>query len=375
MDIKDFILIGGGLLIAAVVAHGFWIAWRERRRDLRIDIKPDLIPDKVDEIDRLRGELPNGGGRLVQPDYHDPEQDTLDLKELPPLLLEPSEGPPAKRIEPGMSEVSGISAAGPTAVEASIDASQRRHAPVVERIDDTDYALPEEPDPGRVTGQEAPMARQRGGEARQQHADRARVADVALPDPIVPDEPKRPRRLGQRRNMEQSKSASHTRREAQRPAGDDLPSEAAELATAAPVEELVVINILADAASPYTGDELFTALRTCGLKFGDMNIFHRIEPLTKAVQYSVASAVEPGTFDMADMEAIRCQGLCLFMQLPGPENPTAAFEDMLSVARSVTKSLAGEVRDEHRNLMTPQTVEHYRQRIVDFSRRRMSKRA
>ena len=143
----------------------------------------------------------------------------------------------------------------------------------------------------------------------------------------------------------------------------------------APVEELVVMNVLADEASPYTGDELFTALRTCGLKFGDMNIFHRIEPLTKVVQYSVASAVEPGTFDMADMEAIRCQGLCLFMQLPGPEDPTAAFEDMLSVARSVANSLGGELRDEHRNRMTPQTVEHYRQRIVDFSRRRMSKRA
>jgi cell division protein ZipA len=85
--------------------------------------------------------------------------------------------------------------------------------------------------------------------------------------------------------------------------------------------------------------------------------------------------VEPGTFDMAEMEAIRCPGLCLFMQLPGPEEPIAAFEDMLSVAKSVVKSLGGEVKDEHRNIMTPQTVEHYRQRIVDFSRRRMSKRA
>ena len=66
VDIKDFILIGGGLLIAAVVAHGFWIAWRERRQDLRIDIKPDLIPEEVDEIARLRGELPNGGGRVSE---------------------------------------------------------------------------------------------------------------------------------------------------------------------------------------------------------------------------------------------------------------------------------------------------------------------
>ena len=81
------------------------------------------------------------------------------------------------------------------------------------------------------------------------------------------------------------------------------------------------MNVLSEPDRPFTGDELFATLRTCGLKFGDMNIFHRVEPLTKSVQYSVASAVEPGTFDMAEMEAIRCPGLCLFMQLPGPEDP------------------------------------------------------
>ena len=83
MDIKDFILIGGGLLIAAVVAHGFWIAWRERRQDLRIDIKPDLVPDDgdLDDIKRLRGELPNGGARISRAVRPDPLQDSLDLDE------------------------------------------------------------------------------------------------------------------------------------------------------------------------------------------------------------------------------------------------------------------------------------------------------
>jgi cell division protein ZipA len=338
MDIKDFILIGGGLLIAAVVAHGFWIAWRDRRQDLRIDIKPDLIPDDMDEMDRLRGELPNGGGRVVKPARSQPRQDQLDLAEPPPLLLEPTEGPiPRRRIEPDIREPVALP---PTVSEVpervAAEADPLESEPIVEQIDDSDYAQPSQPD---------------------EEPDRPAVAEVEMPPPLVAEEPtRRPRRLVQRRA------------EAKKPERAPEPA-------AVPVEELVVMNVLADVARPYTGDELFTALRGCGLKFGDMNIFHRVEPLTKAVQYSVASAIEPGTFDMADMESIRCPGLCLFMQLPGPEEPTAAFEDMLSVARSITKSLGGEVKDEHRNVMTPQTVEHYRQRILDFSRRRMSKRA
>ena len=65
MDIKDFILIGGGILIAMVIGHGFWIAIRAKRETLRMDIVPDLIPDDdIDDIERFRGELPNGPARV-----------------------------------------------------------------------------------------------------------------------------------------------------------------------------------------------------------------------------------------------------------------------------------------------------------------------
>jgi len=335
VDIKDFILIGGGLLIAAVVAHGFWIAWRDRRQDLRIDIKPDLIPEELNEIDRLRGELPNGGSRMAKSSFEDPQQDTFVLEQ--PPFPEHGETPTTaeRRIEP--------------AIEDTIDE-------LIGVATDTDPAGTID-DPEDATNDAAALAATDvTTDEREAAQTRPAVAEVSLPEPIVADEPRRPRRLGQRRA-----------------AAAEEPREAS--TAAAPVEELIVMNVLAEPGNPYAGDELFTAMRECGLKFGDMNIFHRIDPLTKIVQYSVASAVEPGTFDVAEIEALRCPGLCLFMQLPGPENPTTAFEDMLSVARSVTRSHGGEVKDEHRNVMTPQTVEHYRQRIVDFSRRRMSKRA
>ncbi len=64
MDIKDWILVGGGLLLVAVIGHGFWLAWRSRRDTLKIDIEPNIPRGDFDDLDLLRAELPNGGARV-----------------------------------------------------------------------------------------------------------------------------------------------------------------------------------------------------------------------------------------------------------------------------------------------------------------------
>jgi len=328
LDIKDFILIGGGLLIAAVAAHGFWIAWRGRQQTLRIDIQPDLIPDVVDDMERLRGELPHGGARVVG--SADPEQTPL------PLTLEPPQGPP-EGIGPRQQSAVAAAESEDSAREVTLE------FPIpADRLDTRTEPSLNDP---TLTGD-----------------SRSKVAEVEMPEAaLVTEKPattaeKPARRLAQRRASER-KAAE---RAAEKPA---------------PTEELIVINVIAPSGSIYGGEAIFEVLGGKGLKFGDMNIFHRSEPLTRAIHYSVANVVEPGTFDMADMEAFRTPGLCFFMQLPGPEHPAEAFEDMLDVAREVAARMGGEISDEQRNRMNPQTVEHYRQRIADFSRRRMSKRA
>ncbi len=339
MDIKDYILIGGGLLIAAVVAHGFWIAWQARRQDLRIDIKPDLFPADIDDMERLRGELPNGGSRPANLPQLDPTQATFELTEPEPEGVRPAAASTAAENVPVVAQ---------TVVS-------RRQDPIVtasaQALAATGAAVPTATTKHRETTAK-PAGESRAQQTRKVVA-RARVAEVVLPAEEPPT--RKPRRLAQRRKAERAPEKSES--------------------AAPPVEELIVMNVLAQLGRPYTGDELFTVLKGKGLKFGEMNIFHRIEPLTKAVHYSVANLVEPGTFDMAEMESLRSPGLCLFMQLPGPEQPAQVFENMLSVAREVTARLGGELKDEQHNVMTPQTVQHYRQRIVDFSRRRMSKRA
>lgn len=313
MDIKDFILIGGGLLIAVVVAHGFWIAWRSRRDPLRIDIVTDLPDEPVDDLRRLRSELPNGGARVVA---RDADVDALPEQADLPLVDDDDDPLPAPRAARQEPRLGAAAAAAP--------ARQEPAAPQRSKV--ADVIMPE-----------------RGGKA---------------------EEPKQPRRFASRKGSEASERPAS-------PAASGRDGRRAEQA----VEELIVINVIAPKGKPFVGGGMVEALRARGLKYGDMNIFHRVDPISRSTLYSVANVVEPGTFDMADLDNFRSPGVCFFMQLPGPEAPLEAFEDMLKVTREVAMRLGGELKDEQRSVMTGQTVEHYRQRIVEFCRRRMSMRA
>ena len=399
MDIKDFILIGGGLLIAAVVAHGFWIAWRARRDPLRLDLVKDFpADDDPDDLVRLRAELPNGGARVRSADG--PEQTSLALTDedsgRAPMLLETSDPAPAEtgrsrsaRTEPRLDARSAADANTPSGDDAE--------SPVA-------AAAGDQPPAGEPAAHEAAAdeqaAFQPAADAGPEEPARGRVTDVIMPErPIRADEPKQPRRWSARREAaaeeagadpvagrggEPGSPESGSRATARghgrsgRGAGtrDAQAQDAPERgSTGAPVDELVMVNVLAPKGQPFVGGGLVEALRARGLRYGEMNIFHRIDPMTKSTLYSVVNVVEPGTFDMSDLDGFRSPGVCFFMQLPGPDQPLEAFEDMLNVARDVALRTGGSLLDENRSVMTGQTVEHYRQRITDHCRRRMSMRA
>ncbi|MDK9558081.1 cell division protein ZipA [Marinobacter sp. M216] len=140
--------------------------------------------------------------------------------------------------------------------------------------------------------------------------------------------------------------------------------------------EVVVINVLARTGEDFSGVALKKLFEACGLQYGDMDIYHRHEAAdtTSPVQFSVANAVEPGTFKPADMPRLTTPGISFFMSLPGPSNALQAFEFMLETAQCVVRNLGGELKDERRSVMTPQTIEHCRQRIREFDRKQRSQR-
>ena len=132
--------------------------------------------------------------------------------------------------------------------------------------------------------------------------------------------------------------------------------------------EVLVLNVVAKDGRVFAGDDLLEVLITSGLKFGDMNIFHK--RLSKEHQdmviYSVANMLNPGTFDLNNMDDFTTLGISFFLALPTAINNLDAFEQMLGVAQEIRDTLDGDLKDDHRNGMTGQTIEHYRQRIRDF---------
>ena len=137
--------------------------------------------------------------------------------------------------------------------------------------------------------------------------------------------------------------------------------------------EVLVLNVAARDGRVFSGDDLLQVLITSGLKFGDMNIFHK--RLSKehqgTVVFSVANMLNPGTFDLNNMDDFTTLGISFFLALPTPINNLDAFEQMLDVAQEIRATLGGDLKDDHRNAMTGQTIEHYRQRIRDFELRRL----
>ena len=138
-------------------------------------------------------------------------------------------------------------------------------------------------------------------------------------------------------------------------------------------QEVIVINVMAKDGQ-FKGDELLQILLACDCRFGEMSIFHRYEGSggKGAVQFSIVNSVEPGTFDLDNINSFNTPGVTFFVKVPGPKEPIKAFDYMVETAQCLVKNLNGELRDETHSVMTAQTLEHCRNRIREIERKQLT---
>lgn len=130
-------------------------------------------------------------------------------------------------------------------------------------------------------------------------------------------------------------------------------------------QDLIILTLLANKERPYVGYELLQALLASGLRFGKMQIFHRYQQLngTGPIIFSMASIVQPGTFELSKMGGFACPGLTMFLRVSQQQNLSESFDLMLDTARQLTDDLGGDVCDENREILSNGKIADIRDRI------------
>jgi len=134
--------------------------------------------------------------------------------------------------------------------------------------------------------------------------------------------------------------------------------------------QIIILSVVMPENHQMSGAVLLPSLLTLGLKYGEMNIFHRHQDNAGngAVTFSLANMLNPGSFELDTMETFVTQGVSLFMTLPNAADPFAAFEQMLSAAKQLAQEFNAQLLDDKRNVMTKQTEQHYVSKIREFDR-------
>ncbi len=173
-----------------------------------------------------------------------------------------------------------------------------------------------------------------------------------------PDEgDRRPRRDGQLRDQPSDKAPAKTR-------GDG------DAANGVPAPLLIQLSV-AKRYGEFDGPDLLEVAESCGLRPGDMDIFHCLDEFDDGtrIYFSMANMVKPGTFPFDDMEGFSTPGLMLFAQLTGQPEDLTVLEEMIATARKLATTLGGDVFDDTRRPLTVRKEEAMRDAVLANEKR------
>jgi hypothetical protein len=133
----------------------------------------------------------------------------------------------------------------------------------------------------------------------------------------------------------------------------------------AELQKIVTIRVCAAGEARWSGAALLAALELHGLAFGRYQVFHRKHVDGRSL-FCVASLIEPGTFDVAEMVGQEFRGVTLFAVLPGPIEPLETMDELFGTARGLAEALSGMVQDAKGIPLSPQRAAALREDIARF---------
>ncbi len=387
---KDWLTVIIVLLIIGIVLDGIRRARLARRENISLS-KNAKKADQESDFSVSSSEFPSGGARVatvrdeklaedlndnVRKNYESqrvtagaprriPEQVSLNLDESVPMLMDSVEESEEvdSRIENGDVE---------------------KESPQSSALDDNSTALDDETytDNSRVEYEEDDSLIDDESDEFNDHREPEIGNLEDLQDDTLDDEPalSKPRPASNKNNARgqepRQQAPTVEQRSPDHKVTDKSVEEKSDIVYEEP-DEVLIMNLMAKSGQRIAGSDLLDALMQEGLKFGDMDIFHRHKDNDGdgAIIYSIANMVVPGTFNLAEMNEFETPGVSMFLSLPVAGESLAAYNDLAVTAKNLASSLGCELKDENRSVMTNQTIEHGRQRVIEYERKRKLARA
>ena len=153
------------------------------------------------------------------------------------------------------------------------------------------------------------------------------------------------------------------------PDNDDPAHEEPDVPSLEKDSRVVAVRIMPQQGSAFPAEELILALRSADLRHGRFGIFHCYADDDERVRYSVASLVEPGSFDLSNLKDSEYRGISVFAILPADEDGVQLFDDMIRKARELAKVIDGTLTDEQGGAFSLQRERYMREDLIEFLRR------
>ena len=394
LSIRDWMILIGGMMIAAVLIDAVGRYWRERRAEIKLNARIERASPLSDDDDafNLLTELPNGGARIVQRDD---------------LQIDPQAAAPVSAAESNRATSPAREAPAPDPIDVAVAAqlaetentepgkgSPAQTAPAI--VD----SAPSEPESGQpetdaVTAETAADPTAPGADAGGLEETVSAVRTVTRKATSQSPAEAENETASRRRTVKPAPETAEPETATSAPTDDaDASGTVDWLDTLEPEESLkpdapehgrlprganthvFILYVVAQAEEGFSGTDILETLLACDLRFGDMDFFHRHERASGRgpIEFSVANMMKPGVFDIDNMEPLQTRGLMFFVTLPGPADMLKAFDYMYETVKVVAKSLGGDIQDETRSVISRQNLEHMRQQIRELERRLLVRR-
>ncbi len=403
ISIRDWMILIGGIMIAAVLIDAVFRYWRERRAEIKLNARIERASALSDDDDvfNLLTELPNGGARMVQ--RNNLQIDPQAAAPMPEVSAVESDG----AVSPAHAAPAPDPIPTPDPIDMAVAAqlaetgdSESEGGTPANTAPASDNSAQREPEPiesatNAVTNSPAadPPAQEADAEGLEETVSAVRtVARETVAESLVEEQAETASR---RRTIKPAPEAAEPETAEEAPTEDANASGTVDwLDTLVPDEPLepeapehgrlprganthvFILYVVAQAEEGFSGTDILETLLACDLRFGDMDFFHRHERASGRgpIEFSVANMMKPGVFDIDNMEPLQTRGLMFFVTLPGPADMLKAFDYMYETVKAVAKSLGGDIQDETRSVITRQSLEHMRQQIRDLERRLLVRR-